>query len=839
MKLKSSWGSCHFSWLRFFGALVLSLFSMTLFAQKNPIALIKETIQVGGADAPSLAVTSPPKGECLLNAKSEIQEVRFNTLGGAPCLIKIYLNAKNNTVLNLEDIAVLSFRIRGEKDVQNFKVGLEASGEINYVGSILEYLPRSVVSTWHQTGIPIREFQEKGAKVSQSQNLVLNFEEPAEGTLQIKEISFIPRKPFSKNWEPVVVLLPEYQLKNIFSFKTMSLGHYGQEFGWKVAQVYRTLPERSFASHSITMDHLKSKIPDIENGLSKVADFNTGLENQLGGYFNEFQKAPSHAFVTLTSDVFRGESGKSLKIDFSKKAGGFSGAWVHFFDFKLPPKKRVYVDATPFKYLSLWIRGEKGGEDVSIQLSDASWEKTEDSVYYGKVKDFLPKGITAEWQEVKIPLRQEFYKNLNFKKIAGLTLNFREVGEGTVYVDDIALTTEARFSLAPALKKEKENFIQPQKMYKAMWLWHTVRQLKDRRAQDDFFKFCQKQGVNLIFFQMQYSLQQQKDKTYICFLKYEDELKRFIERATSLGIEVHSLDGFSRFALKPWHEKVLAEIRAVIDYNKRVPSSQRFSGIHHDNEPYLIPGYWGFIREEVMHEYLELCEKSQKLVHESGLSHFVYGVDIPFWYEELNFDFDVPVEVTWKGTRKSASFHIIDMVDNVGIMDYRTKADGADGTLVHGRDEIQYANTVGKKVLIGIETYPLPPEIFAVFRYNRLIQLTNLEKLIENDPRQLFMFLDQSGDLGILYLRRFREDLKDTPRAIASEISKLKIEGKKEVYRTEIGVDVPSSKLSFAGMDKDYFLKIYQDTVDYFKSEPSFAGMAIHYYETYRQLMGE
>ena len=379
------------------------------------------------------------------------------------------------------------------------------------------------------------------------------------------------------------------------------------------------------------------------------------------------------------------------------------------------------------------------------------------------------------------------------------------------------------------------------KFTKAIWLWHTKRQLESPKNQIKLLEFCKRNGVNMIFFQMQYTLQKNKDGTYVCLLKYKKELQDFITRASSYGVEIQALDGFSRFALKPWHEKVLAQIRAIIDYNKSVPEKARFTGIHHDNEPYLIADYWGNQREDIMLQYLELCERSQKLVDQSrlksGLKNFEFGVDIPFWYEERNFDYKVPVLVTWKGVQKPASHHIIDLVDNVGIMDYRTKAYGADGTIVHGKDEILYANTVGKKVLIGVETYPLPEEIFAVFRSHLYAQLTNLIEKTTHNPRLLFMMSDQFEDLSVLYVRRFRSDLKDTPDKISAEIQTLKIKQKELIYQADIAVDVPSSKLSFGGMPKARFLEEYQKTFDYFKEHPGFYGTAIHYYETYEELL--
>src|SRR3989338_2977409 len=473
------------------GILVFSSHPLT-FAQKNPLWEIQKQFPVGGSDAPALPAEGAKEAKCELqtvipnvskvipNVSKVIPNVSegswykiiFNTLTGNPCQIKIPLQK------DLSHSSVLAFRIRGERDVQNFNVGMQAQGDLLFVGPILEYLPYSVISSWKQTGLAIREFRAKGLDVSQSEYLVLDFNEAAGGGIEIKDIVAVPQKPGTQNWEPVVVLLKEYGLKRMDDFKTFSIGHFGQEFGWKMGQVYGTLPEKSFAS-GIQPLTLASQYPPMIDGGSKVADYDNGLENYLHGFFNEFQKTPSQASVTLSSHIRRGQSGHSLEITYRKESKGFCGAWVHFFNFQKAPKERIYLDATPYTHFSFWVRGAKGKEDAAIQLADASWEKTEDSVYYGNISKFLPRGVTTEWQRVVIPLRQDFYKNLNFKKLANLTLNVREKSKGVLYVDDIAFLTSslAQVPEAPLLDPKK----QPEKkLYKAMWVWHTVRQ--DRKS---------------------------------------------------------------------------------------------------------------------------------------------------------------------------------------------------------------------------------------------------------------------------------------------------------------------------------------------------------------------
>ena len=109
-----------------------------------------------------------------------------------------------------------------------------------------------------------------------------------------------------------------------------------------------------------------------------VADFNQGNQNALGGYFNKYEQSPSKATVSLTTAEFHGTDGKSFKVKAKKNKDGFCGAWMHFFDFRADNKK--FLDAFKYGYMSFWVKGEKGGENFSINLADERLIGIEDSI---------------------------------------------------------------------------------------------------------------------------------------------------------------------------------------------------------------------------------------------------------------------------------------------------------------------------------------------------------------------------------------------------------------------------------------------------------------------------
>jgi hypothetical protein len=85
---------------------------------------------------------------------------------------------------------------------------------------------------------------------------------------------------------------------------------------------------------------------------------------------------------------------------------------------------------------------------------------------------------------------------------------------------------------------------------------------------------------------------------------------------------------------------------------------------------------------------------------------------VPFWWNARNSDTAEDAgAVTFRGSRKAATFHCIDHLDNVGIMNYRDQADGADGMLAHGLDILKYADEAGRaSVFMGVETFRYEPQ---------------------------------------------------------------------------------------------------------------------------------
>ena len=171
---------------------------------------------------------------------------------------------------------------------------------------------------------------------------------------------------------------------------------------------------------------------EVKENVLLVDDFEIKEKNKLKNMSNFYVKEPSEIKIEWTEKGAYGEKGKSLKIDYDKKEFGWCGIYT------LLKKGQRYLDATTLKELSFMVKGEKGGEKFDINMADKKWDKIGGSVRGGSISDFLPGGVTTEWQEVKITLEKAFWE-LFFYELAAISINLKDEGTGTIYIDNITL----------------------------------------------------------------------------------------------------------------------------------------------------------------------------------------------------------------------------------------------------------------------------------------------------------------------------------------------------------------------------------------------------------------
>ncbi len=229
-------------------------------------------------------------------------------------------------------------------------------------------------------------------------------------------------------------------------------------------------------------------------------------------------------------------------------------------------------------------------------------------------------------------------------------------------------------------------------------------------------------------------------------------------------------------------------------------------GIRYDIEPYLLPGFGGVRRTQILQQYLSIVAASRALAAQAGL---VYGVDIPAWSDERNAFFEPVAEVEGR----PVSELIIDIVDNVGIMDYRTQAYGADGTIAHAQSELRYAAGVGKQIFLGLETVELPDETDFAFSSQGSGGSRMVVEQIDDERARVSWIAEEAWD-------RLGSQRKTTTGTV--------------ILRESRATDVPSSKLSFARYGRSELEVVIEQTALELQEFESLYGFAIHSYESYR-----
>ena len=235
---------------------------------------------------------------------------------------------------------------------------------------------------------------------------------------------------------------------------------------------------------------------------------------------------------------------------------------------------------------------------------------------------------------------------------------------------------------------------------RALWVWDSAPLLQAAPARQRFLEFCRARAIDMAWLQVARLPAGNR-------LQHEDGWRELLHDAHRSGVKIHALDGDPEYVLRERHQVVLTLVDTIIRFNREAPPDRRFDGIHLDNEPYLLAGWQlPVMRERLLAEYLELNARIQRVVRaEGGLE---YGVDIPFWWQVQDNQTGAAIgAVTFEGVRKAASFHILDIVDNVGIMDYRNVAGGTDGIIAHARALLEYGNGTKTKVFVGVDTSPV------------------------------------------------------------------------------------------------------------------------------------
>ena len=559
-----------------------------------------------------------------------------------------------------------------------------------------------------------------------------------------------------------------------------------------------------------------SQRPTFSGNCFQVSNFEFGNTNRLGGYFSGFERTPSSARASLQTGP---DGRRGLTLDFLNLPSGFCGMWTHLFDFKLPAEQRRYFDASGFSVLTFWIRGQNENERILLKAADARWERKGDAPAIGEAASFLAQGkVTSAWQRVVVPLAR-FPTTLNRRELAGLVFEALTTGTGQIQIKDLAFCAEP--SPVPELSPPVTGPKDSKPLKKALWVWNTSEIVVSDTQFQELLRFLQAEDFTRVFLQLPEGKAPGRVPGELTL--DPDKLRPLLASLNRRGIAVSALDGFKNYALPDWHDGVLRTVENIIRYNRESAPLERFSGIHYDVEPYLLKGFTGPRRQAFLQAYLALLEK---IASKTNPSHTVFGVDIPFWYDEADELTGKPVPITFRGVSKSASEHVIDLVDEIAIMDYRTAAYGADGVVAMAQNEIAYAAKLGKPVLIGLETTELPDE--------ELVEFIGIPSndLARKVPASRFVVLVSGKSTANLHL----VSPSQWP-GLRSELESLGVDLASLLWwPVQSTTPVPGRKLTFYNLGAGQLHQTMTEAQSELGRFASFAGFAIHDYLGYQRL---
>lgn len=607
-----------------------------------------------------------------------------------------------------------------------------------------------------------------------------------------------------------------------------------------------------------------------------VWNFDQGVVNGRGGQYNVYAREPSWARTYLDPSVHRPSSGHSLRVTVHREAQGFCGLWLDFYPRSAVPRR--FLDASPYRFLSFWIKGQKGGEDFDLQLADSTGQQHEDATR--PLHAYLRRGVTTEWQEVLIPLAD--FRGLDLRQLVQVTLNFTTPGDYRFYLEDVAFKSEKRDAVgAPKALALKAPAGASEKARHAMWVWNT-QDLFDSPGEEEtkrFFEFCSAAKIREIYLSLTLTRREAAASRQFN-LRRADLYRKFLGDAHQEGLTVHGLAGTPEWAVRENHPFALAAVEAVLSFNRSSPPGARFDGVHFDVEPYLLPGYsYPEYRAQILAEFLEMVSQCTARVRAEPKLHF--GCDVPAWFYPAGELERQRLTVTFRGEEKTVGEHLTDMLGTVTIMDYRNRADGAGGIIAAGIPALAYAASKGKKILVGLET-SLEPESTHYFVvglpreefWTRLAASELRDQLYYGDWR-LATFSDEinihiglmapeelqgatRGEFESALTRLARQlsaatDPKRFPANSILEEARAALAGDSEwkgfetfelkdadTQRTIMGfraVHRMPPDTTFHGLGPKVFAEERRSVLEWLSRYPSFAGLAVHSYESFRRLV--
>ena len=356
----------------------------------------------------------------------------------------------------------------------------------------------------------------------------------------------------------------------------------------------------------------------------------------------------------------------------------------------------------------------------------------------------------------------------------------------------------------------------------SLWVWNTAQLLASAAERAAFLDLVDAEGIDRIFLQLPPGEELAPQAGFVPF--DGSALGPLVAELRARGALTYALDGDPEYARPQNHEGVTRTVARVVAHNRASSPNERFHGMRYDVEPYLLPGFQGPRRREILSGYVRMVEEVSRVARAGGLA---MGVDIPFWLDGVD-------EVTGErflGDRGRAGptpvlEAVLDLVDDVAVMAYRTEATGPDGVLDHMESSLALAAERGVGVFVGIETTPIADEE----RYT-LHEPGCDERSAE--PGAAWVVLEELGErrarVRLVQDAETLESLREAPRAGPDSLI---------CWYAGPPVPLPGARLSFHSLGLGAMRRVEGELLRELGASAAFRGVAYHDYVGLRSLLG-
>ncbi len=382
----------------------------------------------------------------------------------------------------------------------------------------------------------------------------------------------------------------------------------------------------------------------------------------------------------------------------------------------------------------------------------------------------------------------------------------------------------------------------PRASVRALWVWNTRTLLAERAARTALTGLLVEGGFNRVYLQLPGAFAHGGAGADLTAALAA--LTAALKRA---GAEVWALDGAPEMARAAEHASVLARIAAIAAFNGVTPAASHFAGVQLDVEPYLLPEFAGDEQERVVAEYLLLLAAVRARCQAAGLP---FEAAVPFFFDGIGVTRRSGQELVYRPLVEE----VLDRVDGIAVMDYRTTADGDNGTLALAEQELLYASAVGKRVVLALETTELSDALHLHFRGPGarlpLAPVRRPDASAHTAPRsrpapappstdRLPARADDGWVLAAttadgLRLWWLQEPAREALVAFARDADIE--EASARAWPVSHTVRVAASRMTFAPLDAATLERVLRETAARAALYPAFAGMAVHHFESLQRL---